>query len=263
MTITILKTALQRVDNGLQYCSHCSSHLVDQIDFSMYLSKLFAWKYQTFHCFWDIITTLILVEPFNRSTQNWPKQKIHRSRSSKLYHAPNFLECAHQCQTGINDAIDSTRLPPVVLYFSFPWWHPLMKPSIMPPGILRWNHCKCQWPCIFPVLLISFPCSRDIFHWNFARLKLTFVFFSGGWMYSCWGWRRLCCSAQLHSSARRTPALRISNPWPSSAAGLLHRDGAAHELGFLLPRPDAWPSSTYPRRRIPAFLPMVIKLVCV
>ena len=33
--------------------------------------------------------------------------------------------------------------------------------------------------------------------------------------------------------------------------------------GPWLPRPYAWPFSTYPRRRKPAFSPMVIKLVCV
>ena len=110
------------------------------------------------------------------------------------------------------DAIDSTRLPPVVLYFSFHWWHPLMKPSIMPPGILWWNHCKCQWPCMFPVLLISFLCSRDIFHWDFARLKLTFVFFvffPGGWMKTI---VLLCPAAQqctAHASVKNIEPLAV------------------------------------------------------
>ena len=51
---------------------------------------------------------------------------------------------------------------------------------------------------------------------------------------------------------------------PASWLHLSFRGHWPYRLGKLcLPRPGAWPSSTYPRCRTPAFLPVVIKLVCV
>ena len=69
--------------------------------------------------------------------------------------------------------------------------------------------------------------------------------------------RRHCCSCSLR------PGTLLNSPCKLASSPLVVID--PKDIGWQqwLPRPDAWPSSTYPQSRIPAFLPMVIKLVCV
>ena len=62
----------------------------------------------------------------------------------------------------------------------------------------------------------------------------------------------------LYTSALRHPGISVVT------TGYIMPNACSHSIGisFLWPRPSACPSSTYPLRRKPAFLPMVIKLMC-
>ena len=60
------------------------------------------------------------------------------------------------------------------------------------------------------------------------------------------------------------PGTPINSPWNSaSSVLLLSLTLAIKARQSWLPRPYAWPSSSYPQRGIPAFLSMEIKLLCV
>ena len=202
------------------------SHLVNDIDFSFKKSYVpWIWVVISVAPQWDWLIHSRDQLKIYQST-NCDQGLPSLTRSSKVYHAANFLEGAHQWQTDIvpvagvlcslhtsfGETTDSTP------------WHPSVKQEMVPTTYVP-----------FAVDCLSSGCSRDFFDcdlqgWSWQCLTLGFCSFqvtsqipgagiiSGMWV--CWNLGRWRCAARL---CKEHTSVTDLEPWHSLTARLQSR----------------------------------------
>ena len=181
------------------------SHLANHIDFSIEISYV-PW-------IWVVIWQSIYFPVAPHWNQNLPKYQMPWSIRSKVYHAVNFFERAHQCQM--------VSCQWVVLFV--PPWHPKVKQPIVPPGRLAsFRSVKPQIvPAVLHVLCAvdSLSCSRDTLAkaaepQRLASLNLTLdsCKFTRCWNVSLLRLRTSALRCQQCQDCARLPASIIPSP---------------------------------------------------